>query len=314
MTRSLLLLALSLSLYTSGCSLLLGRDEYLFYAADVLAPPGQQVRLAARLEHGEFLKDQEHKTVEYYLGGQLLGRARTDEDGRASLDFTPAQVGDYIVRLECRPKPGTPVARAELLVCCRPSDTPLCVVDIDGTLVASGFLEVVRRQAQPMPFSVEAVSELARRRTIVYLTYRPTLLSPISKDWLAQQGYPRGPVFMAPHDLLNLGSRRYKAIMLADIRRRFTAPAIGIGDKRSDMAAYTDAGVDPYLVLHLEQEATAAQVRRLIRHVDKLPDPVHVAANWRMLDDMLLGGQEIPREQLRQYLAEVARRREQGRP
>ena len=130
----------------SQAQLLGAWGQYVFSAQDVLACPGQQVQLRSCLEGGDLLSDQPGYLVRYRLGPRVLAVAQTDEEGYATAEFTPRAVGDYHIVAEVVPMgfaPGTAPPPADLLVSCRPADTPILVVDLDKTVVASDFRRVL---------------------------------------------------------------------------------------------------------------------------------------------------------------------------
>jgi hypothetical protein len=292
-----------LSTCAAGCGLeklVLGTDsDYLFIGYDTLALPGEEVAVKVRLQSGGFLRDRAAVIVRFVCEGFLDCREVTDNEGFATTRFRPPSPGDYLVTATVEgdllnPPPAAP---ATILVACRTADAPLAVVDLDKTLVASGFKTVLVGQPQPMPGSRDVMARLARDFTPVYLTHRVDYLGPKSQAWLKGQGYPRGPLLLA--DVRNLleSSGSFKSEVLQGLRQRFRGRAIGIGDKPSDAQAYAHNGLEALLLLTVPRKADAGDLRALARSLADLPEGVQVVTSWPEIERAVFDGQTHSRSQ-----------------
>ena len=294
------------------------QGSYLLTANDTLALPGEQVALKARLERGSFLRDKPGVPLRFYCEGLLNCRAVTDEEGNAAVPFRPAAPGDYLVTVSVEPAilekaPPDPVT---LLVACREADAPLAIVDLDKTLVASGFKSVLVGDPRPMVQSLPVMKRLEKDFTIIYLTHRADVLGPKTKAWLRDFGYPRGPLLSASIREALQHSESYKTAVLEGLRRRFCGRAIGIGDKVSDALAYERSGMEPYLLLNIPSHADAHEFRRLADSLQPLPETAQVVTNWNEIEQVLFGGRSHPRAavqaELRRRADELDRRKKAG--
>jgi hypothetical protein len=314
-SRRLALLAmLLLAAGAAGCGFLrdiFGEEEgYLFAGRDVLAVPGEEVAVRARLQSGGFLRDKVGVPVRFEHGGRLLGEVLTDKDGYASVPFTPPAPGDYVVTAAAIPKshkvpPPTPV---ESLVCCREAGAPLIIVDLDKTLVASGFKKVLVGDPPPMPNSVEVMHELAGRFTVVYLTHRLDSFDSKTKAWLREHGYPHGPALLASKKEFLKGSGEYKTEEIEQLRRRFNGRLIGIGDQISDAQACRTNGAEALLLVHIPDSARAADLKRLAHALRSAPPDAQVVGDWREIRQALLEGARFPRQR---FMDNLVRRAEE---
>jgi len=293
-------------------------SRYLLTARDVLALPDEEATLRAGLESGSFLHDTPGIPIRFQCEGRLNCVAVTDEEGHATAPFRPPGPGDYLVTVSVEPMtlkeaPPQPVT---LLVACRQADEPLAVVDLDKTLVASGFKSVLWGDPRPMPRSMEVMRRLAKERTIIYLTHRADFLGPKSKAWLRDFGYPHGPLLAANIREVFEKSGSYKTAVLQGLRQRFCGPAIGIGDQISDALAYERSGVEPFLLLPAPPGAGASELRNLADSLQALPEGAQVAANWTEIEQVLFGGQSHPRAavqaELRQRADELDKHKKAG--
>lgn len=298
----------------AGCGFLrdiFGEEEgYLFAGRDVLAVPGEEVAVRARLQSGGLLRDKVGVPVRFEYGGRLLGEVLTDKDGYASVPFTPPAPGDHVVTAAAIPEshkvpPPTPV---ESLVCCREAGAPLLIVDLDKTLVASGFKKVLVGDPRPMPHSIEVMNELAGRFTVVYLTHRLDSFESKTKAWLRDHGYPHGPALLASKKEFLKGSGEYKTEEIERMRRRFSGRIIGIGDRISDAQAYRANGAEALLLVRIPDGASAGDLKRLARALRSAPLDVQVVGDWREIRQAVLEDVTFPRQR---FMDNLVRRAEE---
>jgi len=157
------------------------------------------------------------------------------------------------------PPPPWRTARAQILDAYlhAPDPKPVLVVDIDDTLVKSGFWCSVRLllgiRSSSFPSFPEAPECLRRLRDdwdLVLLTSRDDRFERRTLAWLDRQGFPALPVVFS-RSLLATKDRReeFKSLVLADLKRRGLRISCGIGDKATDIAAYRQNGLRSILLL-----------------------------------------------------------------
>lgn len=297
--RAVLMLAAALA-GAAGCgtqSMVLGtQGSYLLTASDALAQPGEETALRARLQAGDLLAGQGGYALRFYRDGRLWRVAETDSSGTACVSFMADAPGDYMLAVEAAPLgfPERPPEPQTLLVACRQADTPMAVVDLDRTVVASGFEAVLTGEPEPMPGAAAVLERLSRTHTIVYLTHRPDVFGPKSKAWLRAHRFPPGPVLLSTWSGFLKGSGAYKSEVLRAMRERFRRVEIGIGDKPSDAQAYVDSGMRAILVVAASEALPPASLASLADEVERLPAAVNVVGDWRQLEEVLAGGRLFP--------------------
>lgn len=309
--RACLVIACLALLMAAGC----GAADRLFGAVhgellcgyDVLALPNEKVEVRVQLLAGSFLSDQKNRAIRFLRDGRLVKEARTDDDGHASLVFQPAARGNYVFQAEAPPANplGLP-ARANIHVACREAGDPMCVVDLDKTLVNSGLRQVLLGDPDPMPGSQEVMARLSRQFTIVYLTHRPTPFEPKSKVWLRSKKFPGGPLLCSTGRQFVHGSEQYKSHVLAELTGRFHAIRFGIGDKESDAEAYRANGLRT--VLLIRAAADPKHLREQADDLNALPADADVVAGWAQVGKVILGGRRSSRTAMQQALRERADR------
>lgn len=292
---ALSLLCLATCFASAGCgaqeAFLAADGTTLFIGRDGLGVPGRETDLQAQVRGGDFLRGRPGLAVRFYRGGELYKVAETDANGVATVAFTPPAEGDYLFQAAVAPAgmAGDLPQPAPLLLACRKPDTPLAIVDLDKTIVASGFEAVLAGNPQPMAGSQGVLARLARTHTVVYLTHRPDFFTRKSRDWLREQQYPIGPLLLSTRSQFLSGSGRYKAAAIAHLQRDFGRVEIGIGDKISDARAYHESGMKAILIYHVSASAEPARRQREAKELESLPAEVQVVSNWAEVADALAG-------------------------
>jgi len=306
----LVILLLPMGGCTSIREMLGMKGNYLFLAEDALATPGQQVRVGVRLQKGSFLSDDKGEMVRFVLHARLVGQAMTDDEGWATISYTTDMPGDYLFTATCRPGgQADREVQTQVLLAVRPAYTPLCVVDLDKTLVDAGFKHVLGGKAQPMEMSTRVMDRLAGRYAIVYLTARPEYLELRTRDWLNEHKFPPAPVFLADVKQLLGGSRNYKTHVLANIRKSFTGLGVGIGNTKGDMEAYAANDLTPIFLVYLakKEKQEKSEIRKKIEQVRELPATVQAAMDWEEIEAAVLDNRKLPAERAIQELEEMLR-------
>ncbi|NIA21317.1 MAG: hypothetical protein GWP05_04970 [Anaerolineaceae bacterium] len=289
------------------------RGGLLLQGFDTLAYPGQEITLTARLQGGDYLKGLEGYLVGFYQLHRKLGQARTDDEGLSEITFKPETSGNHVIlaRLEDPDVRKYAVPAVEIIVAAHDKFTPMVIVDLDRTIVKSGFTEVLADRAEPMAHSETVLSRVAKDRVIVYLTHRPDIFTEQSKRWLRKYNYPTGPLLVSTLSEFVSGSRKFKSARISKLKESFPAVAIGIGDKAGDAEAYLANDMRAILIIHPDNMPTAESVRLWIRRLRPLPEKVEVVESWPQVEELLFEGKRHPVSKALERLAELAERRSQ---
>ncbi|MCE5276616.1 MAG: phosphatase domain-containing protein [Planctomycetaceae bacterium] len=315
MWKTIVVLALAACCCTGcGVSGVLGdtRDGLLI-TLDVLTPPRRRVDLEARLRTGDLLRSSPGYVIVFRRAGQAPTFAQTDDQGAAKVAFTPPAEGDYqftaaVSPVGLRAKPPHDQA---LTIYCRKSDCPIAVVDLDYTIVAGGFEQLLLNrpgETAPMAHSQEVLAQLAASHTIVYLTHRPNYFTNTTRQWLRDHRFPRGPLLLAEWTSFLRGSSEYKAEALTGLQKDFSRVELGIGNRIGDVQAYHDSGMKSFLIFE-PPDAPPPQLRELAGKIRRLPQDVQVVSSWRQIGLALNGRGTFPPSAMAQRLEEMARRK-----
>jgi len=299
-----------------------GELGQVLLAHDVLVHPGEEVTLRASLRGGFRLEGVGGVRLQFHLNERRIDQVTGDSNGNVQTRWTaPSEPGDYRIRVRVKPEDqpedeGRHVAPTRLLVAVRKADAPIAIVDLDKTLVASGFHRVLLGAgAEPMEGSGVVLARLGRTHTVVYLTHRPDFLGPSSKQWLDAHGYPLGPVLTSTLGGLIEGSGTYKARQLADLAKNFKNLKVGIGDKVSDARAYADRGLTSILILPVDwADDDPEEFEDLASDLAALPEAVHVVTNWAQVSAILFeGARQPPASMIRRLRGVAADLRRRGK-
>jgi len=284
----------------------------IFYAFDTLAYPREAVDLTARVQSAKNLEMIADVTVGFFRGRERIGSAVTDEDGLATIQWTPPKAGGYEFEAQIIAVPGEAftelleITPAPLVVMAWPKDKAFVVVDLDHTVVDSSFFRVLLGGARPAADSVRVMRRIARRYGIVYLTHRPDLLTRTSKAWLRENGYPPGPLLVSELKEAFGDSGKFKTAKLAAVTEAFPNAKIGIGDKLSDAQAYVDNGLVAYLIPHYKDKPES--MRKMAGDIRRLDGRgrLNVVSSWRQIEAGIFGGKKYPPETFARQLSRRA--------
>jgi hypothetical protein len=137
-------------------------------------------------------------------------------------------------------------------------------VFIDGTIcdasqryhLGIGTPEFYRREEMlkdvAVPGSVQCLHELAQRYELVYIGARPVFTLPFTEEWLAQMGFPSGPVYLGE-------TQAERLALVKALRARFDFVA-GIGDRWDDNELHLE--IDCLSIILQEHAGNWASVPR----------------------------------------------------
>jgi hypothetical protein len=178
-----------------------------------------------------------------------LGTARTDDEGRFALSLTgDARLPDGLRDLYIAAPDGS---GAWFLAFVAPDGARILVSDIDGTLTSSEnafpFSTVLSTSVGMQPGASAALARAAAAGiTPIFVTSRGDLYTQSTRSWLDTHGFPRAPMHMSVPAITLPGkaSIDYKRAVISPFVERFDIAA-AIGNRASDVTAYTEAGVAP---------------------------------------------------------------------
>ena len=228
---------------------------------DLIASDADPVQtLGGKLAYGPTDMDLQHErvTVSACLdrGWRALGTVETDEHGR----FALALAGDHRLPVGMHDLYATALGDGtgvRFLAYVAPAGTRVLVTDVDGTITRSEHAMVATvLLGDDIDHQPDAPAALAASGyPIVYVTGRGDQYTEVTRDWLRRHGFPRGPLRLAPADVMAAGAPTiaYKAAALTGLHLPIAA---AIGNRASDITAYGRAGVAPdRIFIHLPEFA-----------------------------------------------------------
>jgi phosphoserine phosphatase len=294
--------------------------DALHSASDSVVNPGVEGTLRGKFSYGPTSKDLEDERIRAFVAidcqWRELGSQFTDTDGRVAIPVSAAhfpETGAYPFRLLVAGD--LTYAQGSVFVVTR--GTPTVVFDIDGTLttddkemVRGGIAEILRPTGSDVleyagldekafDIAVELIDEHAeayegaqdvvrywidRGYQPIYITARPYLFDPLTRDWLDTMGFPHAPVFTLDSVEQALegaeGALPYKVETLDTlIEDAGLDIQYAYGNATSDICAYAEVGIDPAATHIIGQYAGAAcagyentvPVTDYSSHLDALP-------------------------------------------
>ena len=220
---------------------------------DLIAATGDPQVLSGQLAYGMNDKALDGEDVELFAcvtgAWERVGATRTDRDGHFSLPLH----GAAQLPVGLRDLYASVVADrsgVRFLAYVAPQNAKLIVSDVDGTLTSSeaSFVKavIVGKKVKPHPGAAAALRDArARGYQVVYVTARGDRFTDATRYWLGTNGFPRGPVRLAPSYIVKPGAATvaYKRRVLQSLAS-FDIVA-GVGNRKSDVAAYSALGIAP---------------------------------------------------------------------
>lgn len=276
---SMIIRSFALACFALGLLSLLGCMDVSLHTRvtgfDAPAKPGETVTLMSKYEGpGVFIlrPDIPWRTIEFYEGDRLLGKAGTNLDGMARLKCSFTEEGFHKITLCFAGDHARGIERASMWVLVAKEDTPFVVIDIDNTICESNILAnlfVRLENHRPIKGAAEALSGLSSRYSIIYLTARDESAVNLTREWLEKNGFPRGIILARDLDLLAPSSSRFKSAALKDLNQRFTRVCAGIGNREGDGRAFQRNGLLAILFHENEKHMTGVKFIKDWKEVDE---------------------------------------------
>ena len=196
------------------------------------------------------------------------------------------------------------ICREPLLDRAIQSGLPALVVDIDDTVTDGGFWYSVRLFLGIFPYDApqlagasETLAALSERYSIMFLTARDDFVDGRTLEWLDRNGFPRAPVIFSSSVLLGHEAKAdYKSATIRELRRRGMdrrGTSYGIGDKASDIIAYSRSSMRSILVLESVEDPDRTETVEALRAVPWPSGSVAEFAPHRTTTDWNTAWQEI---------------------
>ena len=145
------------------------------------------------------------------------------------------------------------------------------VLDLDESLLwrPRGAVDAValylgQGVGRPYPGALRALQSLSAHYALVAVTARWSVAERGTAAWLAAHGLGHVPVIYASHARpLDASRAGYKAAALRRLREEGWTPVYGVGDRPSDLAAYSSESVPALMVAHAQGGRAPAVLRGL---------------------------------------------------
>lgn len=221
---------------------------------DQLIVPGGSLALVAKLEHDgpAGLNPDMRGYAVTFEGETLKGiTVATVDDGLAAAEIPgPTSVGVHTLRARSSPGRHHRSAEGTCRIFVWPADSRVLLTDVDHTVSDISEPRVPftdNASIPPLSGAVEALGKLSAKYRIVYLSARDDSLYNKTRAWLTEKGFPDGPVFCRD---FHLGERQvaFKSTFIAELKHLFHNIEAGVGDRRTDAAAYLANDLTTFII------------------------------------------------------------------
>ena len=239
---------------------------------DLIAAAGEDQVIEGKLAYGFADKAVENEDVDLFActaaGWQRIGDTRSDGEGRFRLELHGAARLPVGLRDLYASVAGDRSGVA-FLAYVAPAGSPIVVTDVDGTLTAgeNAFPHAVILGGGVSAQPGAAAALAAAPAQVVYVTARGERFTEATRRWLGAHGFPRGPLVLGRGLFVKPGAATvaYKTRVLRALARDFTIVA-GVGNRASDVAAYSAAGVPASRIFIKLPEFVGEVARALHEH------------------------------------------------
>ncbi|RMG16964.1 MAG: hypothetical protein D6731_05040 [Planctomycetota bacterium] len=234
-------------------------DEAQLTGYDALGRAGRAVRLLAKLETAGMLgvhPDVEEEPLDFFLvranGKELerpkfLGTGETDDDGVATVEWTPPGPGRFAIEARVRKGSQYVALPAEIVVLVPRKERAVILVQVDRTLSTATNLQMFRgvenEKIPAVEGAVETLGVLSQHYDLVYLTDLERAFTEKFKEWLALRKAPPAPTLFWDLFERSLSHATYMKKLVAKLHREQPQVALGIGGHPSDGEAFVASGL-----------------------------------------------------------------------
>ena len=240
------LVAMSLAVLAVG-----GCGRGLLSVSDAVRMEGVETLLSAYAERTDVLGSWdavEGVEVSFFVDGTQVGRALSDASGYAGLRI---EIDPAAQRFEARATIDGGQVKHEGHIFHWPADRTIVVCDIDGTISWTDFgklyVEMSNEGTVPIEDARDTLAKISERFNVAYLSARPRVLLPLTKQWLADHDFPPGPVITASNIDEGIHAEHFKAKAIRAHKQVVPQILIGIGNLESDAEAYGSTGLLPLI-------------------------------------------------------------------
>jgi hypothetical protein len=215
-----------------------------------------EVELRAKLEKDGALNinpDIESETLSFYVGGKLIGKAVTVEDGFAKVSYKPDGMKSVFMTTKLEGSKKYTAKENSALIYFIDDVKPTIICDIDWTVSdtdkSSLILKSSDDESMPLKDSAEILTELTKHYNFIFITGREDAFLHKTREWLSKWKFPRLPVLYA-----DLGQTpyvrqsKYKEEAVAKVKSEVKHVIAGIGDRSYDAEAYLKSGLKAFII------------------------------------------------------------------
>jgi len=188
--------------------------------------------------------------IEFFLENKKIGETETDQNGFFELEYEFENSGVFKIKTQIQNMEYF-FSFFHILVLEKDNRKQALVCDVDNTIVDfSYWLLLTRSQFKEIQGAEETLKILSEHYHIIYLTHREERFSCFTKQWFDLHSLPAGPIIFWSSKDYPIANQKYKNKALADlIKKTGLKLAAGIGDKKSDIAAYQKNGIKKTFLL-----------------------------------------------------------------
>jgi len=213
--------------------------------ADVVASPGREVLLTARVERREkkLFKSVANTKVEFLVDGSTAGQSKTNKKGIAQNSYFPEEYGNYLLGARLVHRDLFKATTAYALFSVLSSTRPVLLIDFDSTLfkgLSGKFQFLGIERLRPISGASEVLNDLSKKYTIFYMTEWDISMLPKIRRWIFHWKMVKAPILSWDTGGKVLKDINWKSRQLKKMLKKWRNIKIGVGGRSDVMRAYKD--------------------------------------------------------------------------
>lgn len=184
---------------------------------------------------------------------ELIGKAKTNSDGFASLEYTPKKLGLYVIEARLRRGSDYIALPGPLTIGVFTKKDPVILVDIDQCISDTSSLSASVTENKDIKAKEGAVDALTaliskQKTRIVYITTQDDDNINSTKSWMYDKKLPAGPIFFWDFWQKSWSEETFKTNLIAKIRKTLPGADTGISDHIDDAKAFIANGMTAHII------------------------------------------------------------------
>lgn len=198
-------------------------------------------------------------TVSFFVNGRKIGWDKVDEDGRA---FALYEDGDeYATSFRASSRYRGRTLESTGRIYHWRGTRVIVAVDVDYVIAQTNYVRLLFGKhipvSPPFPNAREVLVGLSNDYQLLYLTARPRVMLPRTRQWLEYYRFPAGPIVVSDHFHNVLHQLEWKQDALKQLHAQYPSLLISVGNRQLDVQSAVSNHILPLTLQTVEHDVKA---------------------------------------------------------